>query len=237
MPFQSTQRSYQHGVPETILSDNGIQFTAPGFKEFCKVNAISHILTPPYHPSSNGRTERFVDTFKRGLHKLRGEGGLGKMLDTFLLTYRTTTNSTLPQQCLAEIFLGRKPRTLDLLLPTEQPWGRDVEMERQYNRHHVAVGRKFEVRDPVYVRHRHSEDWKSASVSKRIGIRLYDVTMADGSTRRYHTNQTRSRSTKQAADYLTDFWDGLNLPVPRTEITRKGTGPEEQTAALSWKQQ
>jgi hypothetical protein len=57
--------------------------------------------------------------------------------------------------------------------------------------------------------------------------------MADGSTRRYHTNQMTSRSTNQAADYLTHFWDGFNLSVPHTEITRKGMGPEERTAALS----
>jgi transposase InsO family protein len=106
------------------VSDNGTQLTAQDSKEFCKVNAISHILSPPYHPSSNGRAESVVDTFKQGLHKLRGEGDLDKMVDTFVLTYRTTPNSTLPQQqCPAEMFLGRKPRTtLDLLLPTEQPW-------------------------------------------------------------------------------------------------------------------
>jgi hypothetical protein len=165
---------------------------------------------------------------------LRGEGDLDKMLDTILLVYRTTPNSTLPQQqCPAEMFLGRKPRTtMDLLLPTKQPSGRDVEMERQYNHHHGAVSRKFEVKDPVYVRHRHSEDWKAASVSKQIGSYLY-VTVADGSTHRFHTNQMRLRSTNQAADYLTDFFDGFNLPVPRIQVTGKETGSEEQTAALS----
>jgi transposase InsO family protein len=88
----------QHGVPETIVSDNGTQFTSQDFKEFCKTNAVSHILSPPYHPQSNGWAKRFVDTFKRGLLKLRREGDMDKILVTFLLTYRTTPNSTLPQQ-------------------------------------------------------------------------------------------------------------------------------------------
>ena len=162
----------QHGVPETIVSDNRTQFTSQEFKEFCKANAVNHILSPPYHPQSNGRAERFVDTFKRGLLKLTGEGDKDKILDTFLLPYRTTPNSTLPQQrSPAELFLGRKPRTtLDLLLPTKQPSGHDEEMERQFNRRHGAVTRKFEVGDPVHVRYRHSQDWEAASVNKQIGV-------------------------------------------------------------------
>ena len=89
--------------------------------KICAANAVNHILAPPYHPQSNGRAERFVDTFKRDLLKLRGEGDLGEILDTFLLTYRTKPCPTLPlQQSPAEMFLGRKPRmSLDLLLLTK----------------------------------------------------------------------------------------------------------------------
>jgi len=62
----------QHGFPETIVNDNRTQFTSHKFKEFCKANAFILILSLPYHPQSNGRAERFVDTFKCGLLKLRG---------------------------------------------------------------------------------------------------------------------------------------------------------------------
>jgi transposase InsO family protein len=113
----------QHGVPEAIVSYNGTQFTSHEFRKFCKANAISHILSSPYHPPSNGRAESFVDTFKSGLLKLRGEGDVDKILDTFLLAYRTTPSSALSQQpCPAELFFGRKPRTTMNLQPT----GRDI---------------------------------------------------------------------------------------------------------------
>jgi len=117
----------QHDVPETIISDNGTHFTSHKFREFCKANNINHILSPPYHPQTNGWTECFVDTFKRGLLKLRGEGDMDKILHIFLLAYRTTSSSTLPQQrCPAELFFGHKPRTTLDLLPTKQPTGRDI---------------------------------------------------------------------------------------------------------------
>ena len=147
---------------------------------------------------------------------------MDKILDTFLLTYRTTPNSTLPkQQSPAEMFLGRKPRTtLDLLLPTKQLSGHDKKMERQFNRRHGAVARKFEVGDPVQVRYRHSQDWKAATVTKQIGGRLYDITLTDGSRWRSHVNQMRLRHIHHTADYLVDFFDGFNLPAPRTHVYR-----------------
>ena len=49
-----------YGLPEHLVSDNGPQFTSA---EFMKVNGIKDIRCAPYHPSSNGCAERFVQTF------------------------------------------------------------------------------------------------------------------------------------------------------------------------------
>ena len=38
------------GIPESIVTDNGPQFAATEFKEFCRSNGIRHILIAPYHP-------------------------------------------------------------------------------------------------------------------------------------------------------------------------------------------
>jgi transposase InsO family protein len=68
------KRCAQNGVPETMVNDNGIQFTAQEFKEFCSANTVTNILSPPYRAQCNGRAERFVDNFKCDSLKLRGKG-------------------------------------------------------------------------------------------------------------------------------------------------------------------
>ncbi|KAA3679061.1 uncharacterized protein DEA37_0006505 [Paragonimus westermani] len=77
--------------------------------------------TPVYHPQSNGRVERFVDTFKRALQKLQGEGTAPDILNTLLRIHRSTPNASGPEgKSLAEAFLGRRFRTpLDLMLSSK----------------------------------------------------------------------------------------------------------------------
>ena len=66
----------RYGIPDHVVSDNGPQFVAEEFKQFCLNNGIQHTLIAPYHPSSNGEAKRFVQTFKSSMK--RGKGTLQK---------------------------------------------------------------------------------------------------------------------------------------------------------------
>jgi len=69
---QLRQLFAQFGIPQSIVSDNGPQFAAVEFENFCKLNGIHHIRVAPYHPSSNGLAERAVKIVKQGLKKQSG---------------------------------------------------------------------------------------------------------------------------------------------------------------------
>ena len=186
-------------------------------KKFCKENAIEHIFSPPYHPQSNGQAERFVDTLKRALRKLKGEGPMQEILDIFLVTYRTTPSATLQNRSPAELFLGRKPRTpLDFLkAPTQEVLERDTKMERQYNLKHGARHRQFAPGDLVFARHHCSQPWKEASVIDRRGL-IIQVSHEDQSLSKYHVNQVRPRFTdspkRNSVDPLAVLSQAFSIP-------------------------
>lgn len=55
------------GVPNTIVTDRGGQFTSHMFSEITQKLGISHNFTTAYHPQSNGLVERFHRTLKAAL--------------------------------------------------------------------------------------------------------------------------------------------------------------------------
>ena len=89
----------RYGLPEQLVSDNGPQFTSDDFAQFMRANGIKHILCAPYHPSSNGLAERFIQTFKRVMKAGDKDGQrIITQLSRFLLRYRSTPHSITQHQ-------------------------------------------------------------------------------------------------------------------------------------------
>jgi len=57
-----------HGIPESVVSNNGSPFTGEEMKEFLLADGVKQITSSPYHPSSNGLVERAVLTCKTALN-------------------------------------------------------------------------------------------------------------------------------------------------------------------------
>uniref|UniRef100_A0A7I4YY53 RNA-directed DNA polymerase n=1 Tax=Haemonchus contortus TaxID=6289 RepID=A0A7I4YY53_HAECO len=202
----------QFGNPQTLVTDNGTQFTSAEFDDFCTKNGIRHIKSPPFHPQSNGQAERFVDTFKRNFKKMKESSSPTEALQNFLQTYRRTPCPSAPGgQSPAELFLGRQIRTrLNLLKPCDitNSNKRDQKMEAQYNRHHGAKDKQFNIGDFVWAKDYRS-GWPKQTpgqVLQRHGDRHYDIAV-NGEIWKRHANQLRLRVNSDE-----------HTPVPTTEL-------------------
>jgi hypothetical protein len=83
-----------HGLPKTLVSDNGPQFIAGEFKAFLQLNGVKHVTSSPCHPRTNGLAELFVRSFKTAMNKHS---------ISFLMTYRITQNATTGESPVSRI--------------------------------------------------------------------------------------------------------------------------------------
>jgi transposase InsO family protein len=58
---------YRFGMPNNIITDNGTQFTAREFKDFCADSSIKINYASASHPLSNGQVERSNGMILQGL--------------------------------------------------------------------------------------------------------------------------------------------------------------------------
>ena len=96
-------------------------FVSDEYESFLKFNRVKHLKSAPYHPSTNGETERLIQTFKRAMR-----AGVSDSLSqqhrrqNFLLAYWSTVHAT-TKRSPSELFLNRLLWTkLDLLQPDVQ---------------------------------------------------------------------------------------------------------------------
>ena len=53
-----------------LLSDNGAGYVSRAFRDYLHLVGISHILSAPFHPQTNGKVERYQESLKREVNQL-----------------------------------------------------------------------------------------------------------------------------------------------------------------------
>ncbi|XP_068073009.1 uncharacterized protein [Danio rerio] len=78
------------GFPSEILTDQGTNFMSNLLKQVYRLLGIKSLRTTPYHPQTDGLTERFNQTLKQMLRKFVGESGTDwdQWLPYLLFAYR-----------------------------------------------------------------------------------------------------------------------------------------------------
>ena len=78
------------GVPSSLVSDRGTQFTSSMWRELNRLLGISCSTTTAYHPQANGMVERFHRQLKAALMAVASDRGWMSSLPLVLLGLRAS---------------------------------------------------------------------------------------------------------------------------------------------------
>lgn len=173
------------GIPKTVMSDNGPQFTAHQFDAFSRDWNFSHITSSPHFPQSNGKAEAAVKIAKRILRRCSDP-------ELALLEHRNTPVENADTSPIQQL-LGRPTRSVlpqnTTTLTQQGLWER-----KQYNKRKAQQRYNRAARDlpplrqgqPVLVRdwQSHRRQWKDSVVEKQLSDRSYAVLVDDNLMRR-----------------------------------------------------
>ncbi len=135
-------------------------------------NGIKHIRTAPYHPSSHGQAERFVQTFKRAMKAgAESSPALNTRLSQFLLSYQSIPHAT-TNISPSELFLKRKIHTrFDALKPDVQSRveAKQDDQKKYHDQHckprQLTPGQTVMVRD---FRPNTHKRWRPGRITKQL---------------------------------------------------------------------
>ncbi|GBP96050.1 Uncharacterized protein K02A2.6 [Eumeta japonica] len=169
------------GLPITQVSDNGRQFQSQEMLQFLTEDGIQAKFTAPFHPSSNGQAERYVQTFKNKLKAMANEkGSLQDKIQKFLMTYRKTPNNATGLSP-AEMMFKRLYRTRIDLVKRE-------DTERESKNENLEINKEFKTGDRVQIRMYDNNKWKFGDIINRCGKLHYEIEV-DGKIHHRHVDQ------------------------------------------------
>jgi len=96
--FELQKIILQEGPPDILQSDNGGEFTGGKMQELVERFGITHRLSLPYKPSTNGLVERFNQTLKNSINKFLTDHeakGYITHLQQLVFSYNTTYHNTI----------------------------------------------------------------------------------------------------------------------------------------------
>ena len=194
------QHFARHGIPDTLITDYGPQFSCQQFREFAEEWQFCHTTSSPGYPQANGKAESAVKTVKRLLKRAFRSGSDPWLA---LLAVRNTPTEAM-QASPAQLLFSRAktllPSTDQLLQPHILA---DIEHRQKTAKAKQATAYNQTAKDlkelskgqTVRMQPIKGKEWKKAVVSRVLLHRSYEVTAGDGSV--YRRNRRHLRCSNE----------------------------------------
>ncbi|CAB3251398.1 unnamed protein product [Arctia plantaginis] len=219
----------EQGIPETVMSDNGPEFSSLAFSDFARNWKFRHVTSSPRYPQSNGQVERSIQTIKQIIRKTAYDQS---DFNLALLEYlNTPISKELPSP--AELLYSRKLRSIVpcnpiLLKPTlHNNTAQKIKSRQQIQKYYydrgsknltpLCVGQKVKVRI--------NNTWQSGIVKNRFGMRSYVVLLNNGTSlrrNRRHLIADSNRTCLSPQNEYSLLYDDINLDT--SQSTSVGSG-------------
>nr|XP_006821271.1 PREDICTED: uncharacterized protein K02A2.6-like [Saccoglossus kowalevskii] len=192
-----------HGIPDSVMSDNGPQFDCVEFKRFAHDWEFNVITSSPYHSQSNGKIEAAVKIAKRIIKKSQrnNEDPWKAILDW----RNTPTEGT--HRSPVQRLMSRRTRTL---LPTANRLlhpkvvdgvADDIKQRRRkskfYYDQHAETLPELQIGQPIRMKALPTDregKWHHRTVTRQVAPRSYNIDI-NGNT--YRRNRKFLRPTKE----------------------------------------
>lgn len=208
----------RHGIPDTVISDNGPQYSSQEFEQFSTAWEFKHVTSSPAYLQSNGKAESAVKTAKQLMEKAKRA-----KTDTYLaiLEHRNTPSQGF-HASPAQRLMSKRTKTL---LPTHdsllQPGVVNTEHAVKDNQHKQTFYYNRGAKDlrplqqgeqvRVQLDTKHRSDWTPAKVLRIANNRSYTVKLENGTVVR------RNRKTVLESTHTKDETEQTNQKIHLNE--------------------
>ena len=206
----------RHGIPETVISDNGPQYKCREFEAFADKWEFTHITSSPHYPQSNGLAEKSVQIAKLLMEKAKSD-----KRDPYLslLEYRNTPVDSFRSP--AQLLMSRRlrsvlPNTHQQLQPQvvsqREVHARRDHQQQQQRRHYDRSARPLPpLQEGQHIRFQEQGRWKPAVVIRPAETdRSYHIRSAEGPE--YRRNRRHLLSTNEGHHTYIDKSPEDNTP-------------------------
>ncbi len=135
---EAVDRTGMDQIPITdqtrLLSDNGPGYVSRAFRDYLGIVGIKHILATPFHPRTNGKLERYHQTFKRDVNQLPYE--MPSDLEAAIVAFVSYYNYRRYHKVLGNVTPSDvlKGRWKEILRRRKEVQAQTIERRRQHNR-------------------------------------------------------------------------------------------------------